>query len=79
MKKLPVISNTEMTLKDEVLAVSMELRTLLNRIEFMLNEQELELSPSLVTCPFKWLNEGRIDLQKGFMCVIRAIDQPTTF
>lgn len=27
----------------------------------------------------RWLNEGRMDLQKGFMSVIRSIAKPTTF
>ena len=27
----------------------------------------------------RWLEEGKFDLQKGFMGVIRSIAQPTTF
>lgn len=27
----------------------------------------------------RWLNEGRTDLQKGIMCWVRAVAQPTTF
>ncbi|MBH2974469.1 Acb2/Tad1 domain-containing protein [Serratia marcescens] len=27
----------------------------------------------------RWLNEGRMDLQKGIMCWVRAVAQPTTF
>jgi hypothetical protein len=27
----------------------------------------------------RWLAEGRTDLQKGIMCWVRAIAQPTTF
>ena len=26
-----------------------------------------------------WLNEGRTDLQKGIMCWVRSIAQPTSF
>lgn len=26
-----------------------------------------------------WLNEGRTDLQKGIMCWVRAVAQPTSF
>jgi len=27
----------------------------------------------------RWLNEGRTDLQKGIMCWVRAVAQPTIF
>lgn len=27
----------------------------------------------------RWLSEGRTDLQKGIMCWVRAVAQPTTF
>lgn len=27
----------------------------------------------------RWLNEGRTDLQKGIMCWVRAVAQPTSF
>lgn len=27
----------------------------------------------------RWVSEGRTDLQKGFMSLVRAIAQPTTF
>jgi hypothetical protein len=27
----------------------------------------------------RWLDESRMEIQKGFMCLIRSIAQPTTF
>jgi hypothetical protein len=27
----------------------------------------------------RWISTGATDLQKGFMCIIRGVTQPTTF
>ena len=34
---------------------------------------------STVTLPLRWAAEGRTDLQKGYMSLVRAIAAPTTF
>lgn len=34
---------------------------------------------ALPTIDRRWAAEGRTDLQKGFMSLVRAIAQPTTF
>jgi hypothetical protein len=31
------------------------------------------------TTDTRWLNEGTLDLQKGFMSLIRSVAKPTTF
>ena len=31
------------------------------------------------TTDLRWLKEAQLDLQKGFMCLIRSIAKPTTF
>lgn len=69
----------EIDLMNDVKEHAEQLRALINRIEQTLIQQPENDPASVVTSPLRWLSEGRTDLQKGFMCVIRAIAQPTTF
>lgn len=80
------LSADEIALMNEVKAHAEQTRVLLGRIERVLIDQESAenfdggfVPHSSVTYPLRWLAEGRTDLQKGFMSVVRAIAQPTTF
>lgn len=76
---------TEGALLHEIETVGAELRNLVNRVErFVINRDAEPLlaghAPhSIVTSPGRWLGEGRTDLQKGLMCLERAVKQPVTF
>lgn len=54
---------------------------LINMLKAKANEigAILEMLKSVPDIDPRWLAEGRTDLQKGFMSVIRAIARPTTF
>lgn len=72
------LSADEVALINEVKAHAEKTRELLNKVDGHLMYQ----APSqhhATTNPLRWLAEGRTDLQKGFMSVIRAIAQPTSF
>lgn len=75
------LSEAEIDLMNEVKDHAERTRDLLNRIDMHIEAQahDPERPHSVVTSPARWLAEGRTDLQKGFMCVIRSIAQPTSF
>ncbi len=75
------LSQEEIDLMNEVKAHAEQTRHLLNRVDQVIQSQaETPDNPhTSTTTPARWLSEGRTDLQKGFMCVTRAIAQPTTF
>lgn len=75
------LSQAEIDLMNEVKEHAERTRDLLNRIDRHIDAQSIDPDQphSVVTLPARWLAEGRTDLQKGFMCVIRAIAQPTSF
>lgn len=79
------LSEAEIALINRVKEHAEETRQLVHAVEQALLQQERTPLPeghapnSVVTSPMRWLAEGRTDLQKGFMCVVRAISQPTTF
>lgn len=75
------LSQAEIDLMNEVKEHAERTRDLLNRIDRYIDAQAIdpEQTHSVVTSPARWLAEGRTDLQKGFMCVIRSIAQPTSF
>jgi len=57
----------EIELMNEVKALAEQAGALVNR---------LALTPSVDS---DWAVEGKVDLQKGFMCLVRSIAKPTTF
>jgi hypothetical protein len=79
------LSQEEVDLMNEVKALGEYTRAVISKVEWYLHEQDQKPVPegdaphSVVTSPLRWLAEGRTDLQKGLMCVTRAIAQPTTF
>jgi hypothetical protein len=75
------LSQEEIDLMNEIKEHAERTRELLNRIDRHIDAQAIDPDQphSVVTSPARWLAEGRTDLQKGFMCVIRSIAQPTSF
>lgn len=80
------LSPENVDLINEVKAHAEQTRALLSRVEhFAINRSEAEkASPdyvphSVVTEPMRWASIARTDLQQGYMALIRAIAQPTTF
>lgn len=61
------LSEAEVAQMNEVKAVAAQVGELVDRV-FL-----------LPTIDRRWAAEGRTDLQKGFMSLVRAIAQPTTF
>lgn len=61
------LSQAEIDLMNEVKAEGERLRELTDRIK------------ALPGTDPRWLATGVTDLQKGIMCVVRAIAKPTTF
>lgn len=80
------LSQEEIDLMNEVKEHAEQTRHLVHKVEMTLINQQRErieseeLSPhSDVTEPLRWMKEGRTDLQKGYMSLVRSIAQPTTF
>lgn len=79
------LNEAEAALMNEVKQHAEQTRELLNRVERYLDAEldkplpEGHAPHSTVTHPMRWLSEGRTDLQKGYMSVVRAIARPTTF
>lgn len=79
------LNQEEIDLMNEVKQHAELTRDLLNRVEKVVQSKLEEPSPeghaphSAVTHPLRWLAEGRTDLQKGYMSVVRSIAQPVTF
>jgi ferritin-like metal-binding protein YciE len=71
------LSQEEIDLMNDVKAHAEETRHLISRIEQVLLTQEDNHTNT--TSPMRWLAEGRTDLQKGYMCLVRSVAQPTTF
>lgn len=61
------LSPAEVAQMNEVKAVAADVGALVDRVL------------QLPTIDRRWAAEGRTDLQKGFMSLVRAIAQPTTF
>lgn len=79
------LNEIEAALMNEVKAHAEQTRELVGRIQYYLNDQEVNKLPdghaphSQVTHPARWLALGQTDLQTGYMKLIRSIAQPTTF
>lgn len=68
------LSQEEINLMNEVKAKAEEVGALVNKLAFY----EDSTSPRL-DLDQRWVSIAKTDLQKGFMALVRAIAQPTTF
>lgn len=79
------LNETEAALMNEIKLHAEQTRDLVNRVQSYLIEQEREPLPegaapnSVVTYPLRWAELGMTDLQTGYMKLVRAVAQPTTF
>ena len=74
------LSQEEIDLMNECKAHAEDTRDLVNKVErYLQNQPDGEVPHSTVTHPLRWLSEGRTDLQKGYMSLIRSIAQPISF
>ena len=81
------LSQEEIDLMNEVKEHAEQTRHLVHKVEMVLINQarnavessNTEPPHSIVTEPLRWVAEGRTDLQKGYMSLVRSIAQPTTF
>lgn len=79
------LSQEEIDLMNEVKAHAEDTRSLVSKVEQYLQKQDQrpiadgDAPHSTVTNPLRWLAEGRTDLQKGYMSVVRSIAQPHSF
>lgn len=69
------LSQEEIDLMNEIKTKGEELRELHAKME------RLAMGGTMapVRIDPRWLAEGRTDLQKGIMCLVRAVARPTTF
>lgn len=83
MHRIP--DGPEAALLTAIEAHGAELRDLLTDIEIFCRKRDEAPQPegcpphSTVTAPLRWAAEGRTDLQKGLMCLKRAVMAPSTF
>ncbi len=79
------LNETEAALMNEIKAHAEQTRELVNRVQNYIDEQNEKPLPkghaphSTVTHPARWAAEAQTDLQKGYMSLVRAVAQPTTF
>ncbi|ULQ47413.1 hypothetical protein JN531_003810 [Flagellatimonas centrodinii] len=69
----------EVALINEVKAEGERLRDLVDRVDRHIQQPGGPSVHPVTTSPARWLAEGRTDLQKGLMCLTRAVAAPTTF
>lgn len=74
------LSQEEIDLMNRIKAIGPELESLVDAIHIHLNDQITD-SNDLNTQfePYRWLFEGKTQLQLGLMCLTRAVAQPTSF
>lgn len=79
------LSEAEVALMNEVKAHAEQTRELVGRVQLYVEEQLRQPLPeghaphSQVTHPGRWAALAQTDLQTGYMKLVRAIAQPTTF
>jgi hypothetical protein len=79
------LNETEAALMNEVKQHAELTRELVNRVQHYVEDQAREPLPeghaphSTVTNPGRWAALAQTDLQTGYMKLVRAIAQPTTF
>ena len=72
------LSQQEIDLMNEIKEKSESVYELVHKLEHF--DGEPCNAPDGTTAPnAKWLKEGRMDLQKGFMCLVRSIAKPSSF
>lgn len=69
----PLLSGYRQLTDDEV-ALANEVKVIAAQVGFLVSK--LMSRPDIDP---RWVAEGRTDLQKGFMSLVRSITQPTTF
>lgn len=57
----------EINIMNEIKQKAEEVRCLVNALENLENSDK------------RWVEDGKMDLQKGFMSLVRSVAQPTTF
>ena len=68
----------EIDLMNEIKEKAQEVYDLVHKLEHI--EGKPCDAPNGTTFPNqRWLAEGRMDLQKGFMCLIRSVAKPLSF
>ncbi|MGL4223842.1 MAG: DUF7681 family protein [Vibrio sp.] len=67
------LNQDEIDLMNQIKAKGEELNTLHDQLCAM------HAATSGHAIDYKWLSEGKTDLQKGIMCWVRAVAQPKTF
>ncbi len=75
------LSQEEIDLMNRVKDHAEATRNLLHEISQHIESQPetIDNVHTVTTSPARWLSEARTDLQKGYMCLTRAVAQPTTF
>lgn len=79
------LSEQDAALMNEIKAHAEATRELVNRVRHHIEAELAKPLPeghaphSQVTHPARWAAEAQTDLQKGFMCLVRAVAQPSTF
>ena len=73
------LTEVEIDLINQVKAQAEAVATLITQTAEFLEQRDKDEANTQNINPMRWLNEGRTDLQKGFMCITRAIAKPQSF
>ena len=79
------LSRAELDLINEIKAHAEATRDLVNRVQHHVNDQLAKPLPeghaphSQVTNPARWAALAQTELQTGYMMLVRAVAQPSTF
>lgn len=74
------LTATELDLIDRIKTHAAQAEALVNELQVYLGAQAPRISTmTQFAAPHRWLNIGTTDLQLGFMALVRAVAQPTTF
>lgn len=79
------LSEHEAALMNEIKLHAEQTRELVGRVQHHIEAELAKPLPeghaphSSVTHPARWAAEAQTDLQKGFMCLVRAVARPSTF
>lgn len=79
------LSETDAALINEIKAHAEATRELVNRVQHHVNDQLAQPLPeghaphSQVTNPARWAALAQTELQTGYMMLVRAVAQPSTF
>jgi hypothetical protein len=72
------LTQEEIDLMNEIKAVAESVYSVVHKLEHI--EGIPCDAPDGTTAPnFRWLSEGKMDIQKGFMSLVRSVAKPTTF